>query len=165
MDIDKETMDIVKNEYMPMPPKSRRKGYWIDKKTYDDMDKKIKELDDFYSGVHQLNEDLIGENEKLKIKIKELEERVEMTEDLEWENEQLKQKLEKMDTDIGDKGDQIASFMIDKLKQKKFEIIFDNKIENSQDVANMLLTSKWRLSQIRTGKNKIIQIGVRIIED
>ena len=26
-----------------MPPKSRRKGYWIEKKTYDDMEKKLEE--------------------------------------------------------------------------------------------------------------------------
>jgi len=62
-------MDIEKDIYMPMPPKSRRKGYWVDKKTYDDIEKKIDEL------VEQLEIELEVEEGMLE-KTKSLEDKL-----------------------------------------------------------------------------------------
>ena len=108
-----------------------------------DMENKIKELE---KDLHEANidkekyfieaEGLAGKIRKLKIKY---DGDIKLNQDLIRGNEQL--------------------------KQNKFKVIFDYKIENNEDITNMLSVIKWRLSKVKPKKNKYIQIGIREVKD
>lgn len=74
----------------------------------------------------------LSKRELCKLVVKRTKESMKYLIALEIKDKKIKELegiIEKMDIDIGDKGDQIASLMTDKLKQNQFEITKDKTNE------------------------------------